>query len=192
MKGKFLNNYLPALIWFFYHAAIPNWRLSFFSLLMLLRALIVLFCFLRRDEATTRAPLWQITFAWTSTFLPTLMVWEPVTSGLLQVGQTVAISGMILFIYACLDLDRSFGVSPAIRCPVSTGLYNFISHPVYISHIVVEIGLLIASPTSTNFQIAGLVWLSYWLRAYWEKRILVAKDIQVFRYKRLFIEVIKD
>lgn len=177
MKGRFLNNYFPALIWLCYHATIPNWRLSFFSLLMLLRAFIVLFCFLRREEATTRAPFWQITFAWTSTFLPTLMVWEPVTGGLLEVGQTVAICGMILFIYACLDLDRSFGVSPAIRSPVSTGIYNFIRHPIYSSHVVVEIGLLIASPTSTNFQIAGIVWLSYWIRAYWEQQLLLANSI---------------
>jgi hypothetical protein len=172
INGRLLNNYSPAAIWLGYHAVVPNWKLSFLSLLMLIRAIVVLFCFLQRDEVFRRAPRYQIVVAWISTFLPTLMLWLPGVTTLGFVGEVVAILGMTMFCFTCLDLGKSFGVSPAVRSPVSGGVYKYVSHPMYISHAIVEAGVLIASPTIWNFTIAVAAWSLYAVRANWEKELL--------------------
>jgi protein-S-isoprenylcysteine O-methyltransferase Ste14 len=172
IKGRLFNNYLPAAIWLGYHALVPNWRLSFLSALMLVRAGIVLYCFLIREEPTRRAPAYQIAIAWISTFLPTLMVWQPSAGLPGLVGEIIAVGGMVLFCFTCVDLGRSFGVSPAMRAPVSDGVYRWVSHPMYVSHVIVEAGILIASPTAWNLSIAAVAWGLYGMRALWEIRIL--------------------
>jgi len=165
MRGKLVNNYLPASIWLGYHILIPNWRLSFFSLLMLVRAVVVLFCFLRREAPLKSAPYWQMAIAWGSTFLPTLMVWEPSVSLMSSIGRSISVCGMVLFVFACLDLDRSFGISPAVRPQVTGGIYKFLNHPLYVSHVIVECGLLFASPSSWNFSVVFVAWSVFLFRA---------------------------
>jgi protein-S-isoprenylcysteine O-methyltransferase Ste14 len=169
--NRLLNNFTPALVWVGYHIAVPNWRLSFFSLLMLLRAGVVLYCFLIREQPKKRAPTYQAVIAWISTFLPVLMVWEPNYGTAELLGRSVAICGMLLFVFACLDLGKSFGASPAVRAPVSGGIYRFVNHPMYVAHVIAEIGILIASPTAWNFSVALVAWALYAVRAHWESEL---------------------
>lgn len=176
--NRLLNNVVPVLVWGTYHLAIPNWGMSFFSFLMMLRALIVLYLFLIRDVPERRAPVYQIVIAWVSTFLPVLMVWEPTFGSAELTGRLISISGMVLFIFTCLDLGKSFGVSPAIRTEVSNGVYRFVSHPMYLSHVIVEVGCLIANPTLWNFSIVAVAWSLFFLRAYWEKSLTRLNHLQ--------------
>lgn len=168
MKSWSINNLIPAVVWVAYHAIVPNWHWDFMGALLFLRATIVLVFFLMRDEPLRRAPRYQIAIAWGSTFLPTLLVWHPSSGVPCLIGEFVAIAGMVFFIFTCLDLGKSFGVSPAVRPYVERGVYGRLPHPMYLSHVVVEIGLLIASPTPVNFAIAGMSWAFYALRAKWE------------------------
>ena len=139
---------------------------------------MVLYCFLIRDIPKWRAPSYQIVIAWVSTFLPVLMTWQGGYGQPEQIGRMFAIFGMLLFIFTCLDLGKSFGVSPAVRAPVSDGVYKFISHPMYLSHIVVETGVLIAAPTTWNFTIAVIAWTFYGIRAFWEANLFRASQLQ--------------
>lgn len=174
MNSKFFNNYIPASMWLSYHLIVPTWHLSFLSLLMLIRAMVILFCFIGRDMPLKRAPKYQIAIAWISTFIPTFMEWNsgPTIQGM--VGELVAILGMVMFVFACLELGKSFGVSPALRKPISGGIYSYVSHPIYFSHVVFEFGILIASPTKWNLIIALMAWAFYALRASWEQKIVQA------------------
>jgi hypothetical protein len=172
MDTKIFNNYIPATLWLAYHLTVPHWHLSFLSVLMLVRGLIVFFCFLNRDIPLMRAPKYQIVIAWISTFFPTLMIWKSNIGFYGLVGELIAIAGMVMFVLTCLELGKSFGVSPALRSPVSGGIYSYVSHPMYFSHVIVEIGILIACPTKWNFLIAGFTWALYMIRGAWEKKII--------------------
>ena len=158
---------------------IPNWQFTFFSVLMMLRALTVLYCFVIREVPTRRAPFYQIAIAWISTFLPVLMTWQVGYGQTEQIGRVFAICGMLLFIFTCLDLGKSFGVSPAVRAPISSGVYRFISHPMYLSHILVETGVLIAAPTAWNFTIVVIAWIFYAIRAFWEGDLIRSSKIDL-------------
>ena len=174
MNTKIFNNYIPATLWLTYHLTVPTWQLSFLSALMLLRGLIIFFCFLNRDIPLKRAPKFQIAVAWISTFLPTLMIWKATAGFSGLVGELIAIAGMVMFAFTCLELGKSFGVSPALRTPVSGGIYSYISHPMYFSHIIVEAGILIACPAKLNFVVAGIAWALYAVRAMWEKKLIMS------------------
>jgi protein-S-isoprenylcysteine O-methyltransferase Ste14 len=168
MKPWYSNNLLPAMIWTGFYAFVPTWHWDFFTALMLLRAAVILAFFLIREEPTRRAPGYQIAVAWVSTFVPTLMVWNPAGQLSAMIGELLSIGGMLFFIFTCLDLGKSFGVSPAVRPYVDRGVYSRIPHPMYLSHAVLEAGVLIASPTPTNFAVVGVAWALYALRAIWE------------------------
>lgn len=172
MNTRILNNYIPATLWLTYHLTVPTWQLSFLSALMLIRGLIVFFCFLNRDIPLKRAPKFQIAVAWISTFLPTLMIWKANAGFSGLIGELIAIAGIVMFAFTCLELGKSFGVSPALRSPVSGGIYSYISHPMYLSHIIVETGILIACPSKLNFVIAGITWALYAVRGVWEKKLI--------------------
>lgn len=139
---------------------------------MLIRGLIVFYSFLSRDIPLKRAPKFQIAVAWISTFLPTLLIWKANSGFSGLIGELIAIAGMVMFAFTCLELGKSFGVSPALRTPVSGGIYSYVSHPMYFSHIIVETGILIACPSKLNFVIAGITWGLYALRGSWEKRLI--------------------
>ncbi len=172
MNSKIFNNYIPASLWLTYHLIVPTWHFSFFSLLMLIRALVILFCFIDRDMPLKRAPKYQIAIAWISTFIPTFMEWNSGPSIQGMIGELIAILGMVMFVFTSLELGKSFGVSPALRKPISGGIYSYVSHPMYYSHFIVEVGILIASPTKWNFLIALMAWAFYGLRATWEQKIV--------------------
>jgi len=175
-NSRLLNNFLPALLWPVPYLIFKSWEINFFSAIIFIRLAIVVYCFLIREMPTKRAPTYQIIFAWIATFIPTLMNWQVNNELYGLVGEIIAVSGMVMFIFTCLELGKSFGVSPAKRSPVSSGIYSFIGHPMYWSHVVLEIGILVASPSKWNFAIAGVTWASYLLRAHWEKQLLSSES----------------
>jgi hypothetical protein len=174
MKGRAFNNLIPAFLWMGYHLAVFGSVWSFIQCLMLLRAGVVFYFFLVRDEPSKRAPVFQIVVAWVSTFVPALMKWDAAPSMGSLIGELIAIAGTAFFVLSCIDLGKSFGVSPALRTPVFGGVYRFVSHPLYLSHALVEIGILIASPTRWNFAVVTVAWSLYSLRAFWESRLILA------------------
>jgi protein-S-isoprenylcysteine O-methyltransferase Ste14 len=99
-------------------------------MLMLLRAAVILFCFFIREEPKKRAPTFQITFSWFGTFAPVLMVCVPNYTFSSLVGEIVSIIGLMILLFASIDLGRSFGISPAVRTPTNSGLYRYLRHPV--------------------------------------------------------------
>ncbi|TET90382.1 MAG: isoprenylcysteine carboxylmethyltransferase family protein [Methanomassiliicoccales archaeon] len=59
------------------------------------------------------------------------------------VGTTVMILGLMLTLLALFNLGRGFGILPARRMIVSSGLYAFIRHPVYAGEILIGFGLVL-------------------------------------------------
>ena len=59
------------------------------------------------------------------------------------VGLSVVIAGK-------LSLGRSFGLMPANRGVVSSGLYRLVRHPIYMGYLITHAGFVAANPTLWN------------------------------------------
>jgi protein-S-isoprenylcysteine O-methyltransferase Ste14 len=68
---------------------------------------------------------------------------ELITVALSAVGLLIAIGGK-------MSLGRSFGLMPANRGVVSTGLYRIVRHPIYMGYLITHVGFLAANPTIWN------------------------------------------
>lgn len=71
------------------------------------------------------------------------LVPELLTVGLSAVGLLVVIGGKV-------SLGRSFGLMPANRGVVSSGLYRLVRHPIYMGYLITHVGFLAANPTPWN------------------------------------------
>jgi protein-S-isoprenylcysteine O-methyltransferase Ste14 len=88
------------------------------------------------------------------------------------VGLTLQIIGVVLGICGYLTLRRSFGLVPAHRGLVTSGVYSVVRHPLYASYIVAEVGYLVQSPRLSNLGVLLLVWTCQIVRIRCEERLL--------------------
>jgi len=65
---------------------------------------------------------------------------------------TVVLSaiGLSIVIAGKLSLGRSFGLMPANRGVVSSGLYRLVRHPIYLGYLITHSGFVAANPTLWN------------------------------------------
>jgi protein-S-isoprenylcysteine O-methyltransferase Ste14 len=68
---------------------------------------------------------------------------ELITAGL-------SLAGLLIVIAGKLSLGRSFGLIPANRGIVSTGIYRLVRHPIYMGYLVTHVGFLAANPSVWN------------------------------------------
>jgi len=80
--------------------------------------------------------------------------------------------GLIVVVTGKLSLGRSFGLAPANRGVVQTGLYRFVRHPIYLVYLITHIGFVIANPADWNLMLLGMADLALMLRACREEATL--------------------
>lgn len=113
---------------------------------------------------------------------PPLLI--PVTSGaLLPDAVTAAISGagLLFSVAGKLSLGRSFGLMPANRGIVRSGLYRLIRHPIYAGYLVTHVVLLAAHPSLWNLAALAIADTALMARAIIEERTL-ARDPRYVSY----------
>ena len=71
---------------------------------------------------------------------------EAVTVIILVIGLFVVIGGKV-------SLGRSFGLMPANRGVVSTGMYQLVRHPIYMGYLITHVGFVAANPTLWNVMV---------------------------------------
>lgn len=81
-----------------------------------------------------------------------------------------SVLGFGLAALALLDLGKSFGVSPANRGKVTSGVYRYFNHPMYIGYAIAEFGLILLNPI--NAIIYCLSMSLYFYRAKVEEKTL--------------------
>jgi protein-S-isoprenylcysteine O-methyltransferase Ste14 len=86
------------------------------------------------------------------------------------VAGCLSVVGFSLATIALFELGTSFGVSPASRGVVRTGVYRWMGHPIYIGYVTAELGFVILNPI--NGAILGISAALYALRAVMESRVL--------------------
>jgi protein-S-isoprenylcysteine O-methyltransferase Ste14 len=93
---------------------------------------------------------------------------EAVTILIAAVGLTIVIIGK-------LSLGRSFGLTPANRGIVRSGLYRMVRHPIYLGYLVSHVGFLLANPIAWNLSVLVAADIALVMRARVEEQTL-ARD----------------
>jgi len=151
-------------------------------LLLASEALVVVFTMLRRPAGTVDRSLNARILTIFSTFAPQLV--RPASlHPLTPESFTLLLSGigLILVVLGKVSLGRSFGLAPANRGVVSTGVYRFVRHPIYMGYLLTHVGFAIANPIGWNFFILIAADATLMLRAIREEHTL-ALDPEYFGY----------
>ena len=80
--------------------------------------------------------------------------------------------GLMIVVVGKVSLGRSFGLTPANRGIVCTGLYRFVRHPIYLGYLITHIGFVIANPVNWNLAVLAAADIALMLRAIREERTL--------------------
>jgi protein-S-isoprenylcysteine O-methyltransferase Ste14 len=96
---------------------------------------------------------------------------------------TFSALGLLVVIGGKMSLGRSFGLMPANRGIVSTGLYSLVRHPIYLGYLITHIGFLLAHPTPWNLTLLISSDLALLTRAVCEERTL-AHDAEYRVYQQ--------
>jgi protein-S-isoprenylcysteine O-methyltransferase Ste14 len=110
---------------------------------------------------------------------------RPVGGGLVPDMYTALLSGagLLVIIAGKATLGRSFGLMPAHRGLVSTGIYGWVRHPIYAGYLLTHVAFLIAHPAPWNLALLVASDLSLLVRACYEERTL-ARDPAYVNYMR--------
>ena len=81
----------------------------------------------------------------------------------MMVSDLLSIVGFAISTVALFELGGSFGVVAANRGKVRSGLYRYLSHPMYVGYVLAEFGFVLVEPR--NIYLFGLSTFLYGLRA---------------------------
>jgi protein-S-isoprenylcysteine O-methyltransferase Ste14 len=120
-------------------------------LLLVSEALVVVLTVIRRSAATVDRSARARLLTALSMLGPPLLQPAHVTA-LLPQTMTVAVSavGLAIVIAGKVTLGRSFGLMPANRGVVSSGLYRLVRHPIYLGYLITHVAFLLATPSAWN------------------------------------------
>ncbi len=154
-------------------------------LLLASEALVVVLTIFRRTAAVVdRSPraraLTAVSLCCPLLVRPTLLA--PLAPEMLSVG--LSMCGLLVVVGGKLSLGRSFGLMPANRGIVSTGLYRLVRHPIYLGYLVTHLAFLAANPSPWNVLIMVTADTALLARAVCEEKTL-ARDVQYRDYQNL-------
>jgi protein-S-isoprenylcysteine O-methyltransferase Ste14 len=146
-------------------------------LLLASEALVVALTLVRRSAGIVDRSWKARALTLFSTFGP-LLVRPVAVSPAAPEPVTVTISAVGLMIVVCgkLSLGRSFGLTPANRGIVCSGLYRFVRHPIYLGYLITHVGFLVAYPADWNLAVLAAADVALLLRAICEERTLALDD----------------
>jgi protein-S-isoprenylcysteine O-methyltransferase Ste14 len=154
-------------------------------LLLASETLVVVFTIFRRSAAVVDRSLQARVLTALSMVGPPL-VRPAVLAPLAPELVTLALSavGLLVVIAAKLSLGRSFGLMPANRGIVKTGLYRVVRHPIYMGYLVTHAAFACANPTLWNFAVLIGADIALMARAVCEERTL-ARDAAYREYQQV-------
>jgi protein-S-isoprenylcysteine O-methyltransferase Ste14 len=141
-------------------------------LLLASEALVAALTLVRRSAATVDRTWTARLLTAFSTFGPPLV--RPASLAGTSESFTIALTamGLMIVVFGKLSLGRSFGLAPANRGIVRSGLYRFLRHPIYLGYLMTHIGFAIANPLNWNLVLLGVADVALMLRACREERTL--------------------
>lgn len=152
--------------------ALYRWHLSgfIFFLLLVLRDIVAAWFLLTRNPSSLEESsrfsgvLAYVSSGWAFLYLSADQ--REATASL--IASCLSIAGFLLSTLALFDLGKSFGVSPANRGVVRSGVYSYLRHPMYVGYVISEAGFIVLNPWN------GILWaisvILYALRAIIENK----------------------
>jgi protein-S-isoprenylcysteine O-methyltransferase Ste14 len=146
-------------------------------LLVASEALVVAFTLVRRHASIVDRSWRARILTMFATFGPPLLVLAPggpvapefLTLLISAVGLSIVVAGK-------LSLGRSFGLTPANRGVVSSGVYRMVRHPIYLGYLVTHVGFVLANPAGWNFAVLIAADFALMLRAICEEETLALDE----------------
>jgi protein-S-isoprenylcysteine O-methyltransferase Ste14 len=120
-------------------------------LLLVSEALVVVLTVMRRSAAVVDRSFRARLLTALSMLGPPLL--QPAhVAALLPQALTIGLSaaGLAIVIAGKITLGRSFGLMPANRGVVSSGLYRIVRHPIYLGYLITHVAFLLATPSAWN------------------------------------------
>jgi protein-S-isoprenylcysteine O-methyltransferase Ste14 len=153
-------------------------------LLLVSEMLVVLLTVMRRSAAVVDRSMKARVLTAVSMLGPSLLKPASVVALLPQLA-TVAISavGLGIVIAGKVTLGRSFGLMPANRGVVSSGVYRIVRHPIYMGYLVTHVAYLAAMPSAWNVVALVAADIALLARAVCEENTL-ARDERYRQYQR--------
>ena len=94
---------------------------------------------------------------------------------------TVSAVGLAIVVVAKMSLGRSFGLLPANRGIVSSGLYRLVRHPIYLGYLFTHGAFLVANPSWWNVAALATADVALLVRSAYEEDTLL-QDPAYVRY----------
>ena len=95
----------------------------------------------------------------------------------------LAVCGLLIVIVGKLSLGRSFGLLPANRGIVCSGLYRFVRHPIYLGYVTTHVAFLAANASIWNTVVLVVADGALLGRTVYEERVLL-RDPAYASYQR--------
>lgn len=152
-------------------------------LLLASEALVVVLTLFRRAPALVDRSVRARGLTAVSLLGPLLMIPSSL-SPLAPEAVTVMVSaaGLSVVIAGKVSLGRSFGLMPANRGIVCTGLYQLVRHPIYMGYLITHVAFLAANPSVWNIVALAVADLALMARAVCEEATL-ARDAGYREYQ---------
>lgn len=168
-----------AIMFSFAMIAAFKWQSSglIFYALVVLRDVAASWFLLTRNQASQKSSFGiQDGLAYVSSAMPFIYFSSSTETSfsLLVTASILAIIGFVLSTLSLIELGSSFGVSPANRGVVRSGVYRFVRHPMYTGYVIGELGLVFFHPM--NALIFALSVLLYWARTKYENNLLYSSS----------------
>ena len=144
------------------------------GLLLLASELLVVILTLARRKAGTVDRRWRTRLiAGISILGPFLLrpsdgIWPSVE----MMTAAVSAVGLAIVVVAKMSLGRSFGLLPANRGVVSSGLYRLVRHPIYLGYLFTHGAFLVANPSWWNVAALATADVALLVRSAYEEETL--------------------
>ena len=141
-------------------------------LLLASEGLVVALTVVRRNAGTVDRSWTARLLTMFATFGPPLVRPYSVAFAPESVTITISAIGLGIVVLGKLSLGRSFGLVPANRGIVCSGLYRFVRHPIYLGYLLTHVGFVAANPADWNLCILAAADIALMMRAVREERTL--------------------
>ena len=143
-------------------------------LLLVSELLVVVLTVVRRSAATVDRSMRARILTTISMLGPSLLKPAGVTALMSQLGTvTISVVGLAIVIAGKITLGRSFGLMPANRGIVSSGVYRLVRHPIYLGYLLTHAAYIAAMPSAWNVAALIVADVALLARAVCEEQTLV-------------------
>ena len=155
------------------------------GLLLLVSEMLVVVLTLSRRTAVCVDRAWIVRAVAAVSMVGPPLVRPTTESGVVPEVYPVMLSvcGLLIVIVGKLSLGRSFGLLPANRGVVCSGIYRFVRHPIYLGYLATHVAFLAANASIWNTVVLVVADSALLGRTVYEERVLL-RDPAYASYQR--------